>query len=41
LANRLHLGSQLTAAQALKLLLEVPRPQVSRLMTVPEWRGSS
>jgi serine/threonine protein kinase len=41
LACRLRQDSQLSANQALLLLKAVPRPQVSRLLTVPEWRGFS
>ncbi len=39
LAGRLRQDSQLTASQALQLLQAVPRPQVKRLLTVPEWGG--
>jgi len=39
LASRLRQDSQLTASQALSLLQAMPRPQVKRLLTVPEWGG--
>jgi serine/threonine protein kinase len=40
LACRLRQDPQFNASQALRLMQEVPRPQVNRLLTVPQWKAS-